>query len=218
MAPVKAGGQYDRWTELGQPAPGTTGYFYASARWYHSGVPLGLEDRQSVVALWQARSDLRSVLGWLVRYYPCAEFKRPFCRSAEQEDWGDYGEWFRLFPDLQAHLHSFILRRARMFNQAFVAVDACLLLARHYGGGDEAWRMLACVIKRSDCRHRLQPSDFLSHELRSELDNERMLKRRLRSDYLRHDLETHGRITAEEAGQINRFLLELDTEPLMHWR
>jgi hypothetical protein len=217
-APVKAGGQYNPWTELGQLAPGRTGYFHASARWYRSGVALGLEDRQAVVAVWRARPDLRRVLGWLVEYYPCVEFKRPFCRSAEREDRGDYGAWFHLFPDLQAHLHSFILRRARMFNQGFVAADACLLLARHYGSGDEAWRMLACAIKRSDCREQnRRPSDFLPPEFRSERDKQRAGQSWLRSEYLRHDLETHGRITAEEAGQINCFLLELDAEPLMHW-
>jgi hypothetical protein len=90
------------------------------------------------------------------------------------------------------------MARARRFNQGFTAVAACLLWARYYDGGDEAWRMLACVIKRDD--HLERKRDHGS------------------SSYLRHDLETHSTITREEANRINQFLAEIDAELLEHWR
>jgi hypothetical protein len=93
-------------------------------------------------------------------------------------------------------MRSFVLARARKFNHGFIAVDACLLWAWYYDGGNEAWRMLACAIKRDDY----------------------LIRRRDRESYLRHHLETHSVLTREEATCINRFLAEFRAEPLEHWR
>jgi hypothetical protein len=153
--------------------------------------------RRRVAEVWRQRPDLRRLLDSLVNFYPCAEFKRPFLRNAEKGGCGYYGAWFEHFPDLKGHLRSFVLARARKFNQGFVAVDACLLWARYYDGGDVAWQMLACAIKRHDHLQRNHPDG---------------------TGYLRHDLETHGRITRTEAGHINRFLAEFGAELLEHWR
>lgn len=81
-----------------------------------------------------------------------------------------------------------VIARAGRFNHASEAIEACLIWGRYFDGGDAAWRQIACVIKR---------------------DDRKQTKRELPSDYLRHDLETHGTVTTYEASEINRFLVEL---------
>jgi hypothetical protein len=178
-------------------APGAENYFRRAVRWYPDGVVLPDASRHAVAALWKVRPDLRYFLGCLVHWYPCAEFLRPFFRDARRGCGGAYFAWFALFPQLRELLRPRIIERARRVNTGFTAIDACLLWARLYDGGDEAYRHLACAIHRDDVRqsHAAHPNGFL-----------------------RHDLETHGTLTRKEAEQVNVHLLQIKNARLLnHW-
>lgn len=172
-------------------------FFHVAPAWYREGVELPPAARAEAAALWSRRPDLRSYLDGLILWYPCAEFKRGFFRTAKSGSGGDFAQWFALFPDLKATLHPYLLARSRRFNKAFTAIDACLLLARHYDAGDDAYRQIANAIHRDDRRE---------------------AKRGERDTFVRHDLETHGTLTRSEAEEVNRFLAELQADLLRHWR
>jgi hypothetical protein len=82
-------------------------------------------------------------------------------------------------------------------SQLLEAVHACLCWARHFDGGDEAWRTLARAIIREEQYQARQKHPF---------------------SYLHHDLIDHGTMGSDEAGYVNRFLLELGGTPFSEVR
>lgn len=164
-------------------------YFSGAAGWHLLGVELDRDLCEEIAGLAARRADLRPVLFHLIGFYPCAAFRRIFRRNVEQTGGGDFTGWLAVFPEMAESLRSAVVARAGRFNHAYDAVQACILWARHFDGGDAAWRQLACVVKRED---------------------RRLARRDVRNEHVRHDLETHGTVTLEEAARINHFLDELD--------
>src|SRR5262249_51794459 len=152
---------------------------------YALGVEVPPDHRARARQLWQTHPDVRGTLARLVLNYPCAEFQRPYVRAARRAGWADHAAWFHAYPWLKDHLRPDVSRLARQWDRPFAAADACLLWARHLGGGDEAWRTLAWVITREDARQ---------------------ARKQYPSDFLRHDLVSHGTLTWKEGGYVNRFL------------
>jgi hypothetical protein len=163
-------------------------YFNGAAGWHLLGFELDHELCKEIAGLAARRPDLRGLLFQLIGFYPCDAFRRIFRRHAEQGGHGDFVGWLEAFPEMHESIKTAVIARAGRFNHASEAVDACLIWGRYFGGGDAAWRQIACVMKRED---------------------RRQAQRELPSDYLRHDLETHGTVTPDEASAINRFLDEL---------
>ncbi|MCB9752986.1 MAG: hypothetical protein H6713_23780 [Myxococcales bacterium] len=176
------------------PAGRTTyEYFQGASLWYELGVPIAPALRKRAVALATSREDARVAIELLLHFYPCREFRRAFRRHATRESSGDFTAWIAAFPDLTPELRDSLIARAGRFQRPFIAISAALVWARSFAGGDEAWRQIARVINYDDRRQR---------------------RRARPSDFLRHDLETHGTITDPEGAEINRFLLPLGAEPL----
>lgn len=163
-------------------------YFNGSAGWHLLGFQLDHALCKEIAGLVTRRPDLRRVLFQLIGFYPCDAFRRIFRRHAEQGGHGDFVGWLVAYPEMRESIQNAVVARAGRFNHAFEAVEACLIWARYFDGGEAAWRQLACVVKRED---------------------RKQAKRELPDDSLRHDLETHGTVTTAEAEEINRFLVQL---------
>jgi hypothetical protein len=164
-------------------------YLRSTRGWYALGVEVPPELRARVRRLWKARLDLRwGQLRYLALFYPCPEFSSLYVRAARRGRRGDHAAWLHAYPWMKDHLRHDVVRLARQWDRPFAAVDACLLWARHLGGGDEAYRTLARVVVREDVRQ---------------------ARRELPSDFLRHDLTSHGTLTHAEAARVNRFLIEI---------
>lgn len=170
-------------------------YLHSVSVWRRFGFMLELEDRERIRELWKHRPELRYVLGEAIGFHVCEEFARPFLRSVLRGGHGDVAAWVAEFPELRAPLVEYFRERIRRFNHPFEVVGACITLTRDLGEPPEAWRAAALAIHRDDRRQaRLPP--------------------RRRSDFLRHDLETHGTIVPAEGERINEFLAELGGERL----
>jgi hypothetical protein len=181
--------------DLDHLAPGAEEYFRRAAGWFRAGIVLPVTALEAVAALWKHRPDLREVLVYLVHWYPCREFLRPFFRAARRGGHGAYVDWFTTFPELRELVRPGIIARARRVNTGFAAIDAALLWARLFDGGDEAYRHVACAIHRNDVRE-----SFLDRP----------------SGFLRHDLEQHGTVSRTEAARINEHLLRIKNARLLN--
>lgn len=163
--------------------------------WQQFGFALAPGERARIRELWKRRPDLRGVLAEVVGFYVCDEFKRPFLRSAREGGPGGFAAWVAAHPDLRQPLVEHLREQTRRFQRPHDVVRACAALARDFGAAPEVWRAAALAIHASDRRRlRLPPPR--------------------RSDFLRHDLETHGTIVPAEGAVINHYLAELGGEPL----
>jgi hypothetical protein len=189
------------------PVPPALWEYARSWRVYHAvGLAIPREVLADVAAVWKRRVELRGVLNCLVLHYPCEALLRPLRRTlAAAHQPADLGAWLRAFPDLAGELGPVYAMRARRFNEPFVAVPNALVWGRHFRGGEEAMRAAANAIKRDDRRQARRREAGLCT-----------------TDFLRHDLQDHGRLFAAEVAAMNYQLAGLGAETLEfqgmgHW-
>lgn len=170
-------------------------YVQGVSVWQQFGFALTPDERVRIRELWKHRPDLRGVLAEVVGFYVCDEFQRPFLRGALGGGPGGFAAWVAAYPDLRQPLVDHFREQTRRFQHPHAVVHACAVLTRDFGEAPEVWRAAAMAIHASDRRQlRLPPPR--------------------RSDFLRHDLETHGTIVPAEGEVINHYLAELGGEPL----
>ena len=188
--PVRAGGRSAARETSSEPL---ARYLDSLGVWQAIGFGLDAPLRQRIAALWRRRPDLRDWLAEAVGYHVCDEFRRPFLRTVLAGGRGACGRWVAAYSELRAPLVEHHLARTRRFNHPFDVVGACLVLTRELGAAPDTWRAAALAIHRDDRRQttRSPPSDFL-----------------------RHDLDTHGTVTPAEGAIINRYLGEVGAPPL----
>lgn len=178
-------------------------YMAATGLWHHLGFELVLADE--VRSLWSGRPDLRPLLWHLLSTYPCDRFARPF-RAYVQTPSGfrhaDWSAWLEAFPSLRHELLPRVESVSRRFNDPD-SIYACLLWARHFGGGDDAYRAIALAMKRDERRYKRQTEAFNQGSRAFPA-----------SDSVRHDLEDHGVLSQEEASVINTHLDQLKASSL----
>ncbi len=127
---------------------------YLRASWWWSGYEIEVcaSDRQQSRTLWRHRPDLRDALAPFVLGTVCDEHRRAFRRTAERCDSVPHAPWLEAYPELAGAIEPFVVKRAGKFRQRDVAYRACLVWARHFGGGDDAWRQLANAYRWADRR------------------------------------------------------------------
>lgn len=170
-------------------------YMRSISAWPRFGFTIDNADRADIRNLWKHRPDLRYVLEDTIGFYVCDELQRPFLRNVLAGGRGDVAAWTAAYPDLRQPLLAHLRDQARRYNRPFEAVRACLTLTRELGEPPEVWRDAALAINWDDRRQAKLPQPR-------------------RSDFLRHDLETHGTITQAEGESINLYLVELRAVPL----
>jgi hypothetical protein len=160
-----------------------------------AGLTIEPVDADKIATIWRSRPDLRSVLAPLVENLVFDVLLRPFLRWHVATSRGDVERWVAhapsLVPALTAH-HERLLRR---FNDAVTVVRSAIILVRYLGASPDTWRAAALALKRRERVYRKRPHAF---------------------DDLRHDLEDHGELTADEAAVLNEHLASIDAEPLDH--
>lgn len=168
-------------------------YLHSICVWQMFGFTVDAPERAELGELWKHRTDLRYALAEVIGYYVCDEFKRPFLRAVLAGGRGDVRRYVAAYPDLRAPLLAHYRERSQRFNSPFDVVAACLALTRDLDEPIETWRAAALAIHRDDRRQSRRSFDR-------------------RSDFLRHDLETHGTVSRGEGELINRYLDELGGE------
>lgn len=168
-------------------------YLHSLSVWQLFGFTIDAPERAEIRELWKHRTDLRYALGEAIGYYVCDEFMRPFLRAVLAGGRGDVRRYVAAYPDLRAPLLAHYRERTQHYNHPFEVVSACRALTRDLDEPPEVWRAAALAIHKDDRRQSRRPPDR-------------------RSDFLRHDLETHGTVTRGEGELINRYLDELGGE------
>lgn len=171
-------------------------YLVSWRGWYAAGLELDSDARRRVHTLWGERPMLRPRLRALTESYPCAELERIAFDHVERGGIVNFPAWFHWAPRLEGMWRRIVVERARKFNTPSTAIDAGIIWARWFGGGDEAYRAVACAFNRHARVHRKNP------ELR------------VREDFIRHCLEIHQDITEYEARRINAHLIAMDCDLL----
>lgn len=170
-------------------------YLHSIGVWQQYGLDIAPPARAQIRELWKHRLDLRYLLGEAIGHFVCEEFLRPFLRHALAGGRGAVARWVAAFPELRAPLLEHYRELTGRFKHPFEVVYACRVLTRDLGEPPTVWRAAALAIHHDDRRQsRLPPWR--------------------QSDFLRHDLETHGTVVPGEGAEINQYLAELGGEPL----
>lgn len=137
-------------------------YLDSARTWRRCGLSVDPPALGRVAELWKARVDLRELLWPLVGFQPCEALRRPFVRWIEQSPTeppqADYVAWREAFVDVGNAVREEMKQRAARFRTPRLAVPACFVWGRYFGGGDEAWRQFALVLnwheRRDEQLHR----------------------------------------------------------------
>jgi len=177
-------------------------YLRLVAGWRAVGLSIDGADIGLILALW-TRAELRSSLQRVIGHHPCPEFLRPLTRHVRRTStfwWVDWEAWIREYPSLAPEMGNLARDAAGRFNSLDLAVDGGITWARHFEGGEDAYRAIALALNRADRKaHAVMPTTAVVWS---------------ESERIRHDFEDHGVLSAVERIAVNRHLEGLGAELL----